>query len=168
MKQFLKITKTKITIIISFIALSFIWNWIALNYIITNNFDFVIVVPVLLLVSIILGFYFFACLATYLVEKKEKTTLSFYESKQFLKITRTKIVITISLVALSFAWQWMVESINSTNMHHIAPLPSIVFSILKPYFFTCVAVYLVDKHFERQKETEKRIETLEGQLKEKA
>ena len=163
MKQFFKITKTKINILFTFLALSFIWGRIVLDSIISNivlgNKEYYIqtVVPALFLIFIILEFYLFACLAIYLIEKKGKTVLSFSGLKRFLKITKTKIIITISLVVLSFVWQLIftilygkiISRIGFENvgyyMNHIFPIPFYILFILKFYLFTCVAVYLVER-----------------------
>jgi len=81
MKQFLKITKTKIKIFFVFLALSFIWGKMtsALYGVIINMVGFenlehynenIFQIPFLMLVF--LEFYFFACLAVYLVRKEKK------------------------------------------------------------------------------------------------
>ena len=166
MKQFLKITKTKINILFAFLALSFVFGKITsvLYVAIINKISFenmehytgsIFQIPFLVLLFI--EFYLFACLAIYLVKKDKKITLSFSELKQFLKITKTKIIITISLVVLSFVWQLIfailygkiVNRIGFENieyyMDNVFPVPFYILFILKFYFFTCVAVYLVKK-----------------------
>lgn len=164
MKQFLKITKTKINILFTFLVLSFVWGRIILDSIIANDFVFEnkeyyiqTVAPVLFFIFIVLEFYLFACLAVYLVKKDKKAVLSFIKLKQFLKITKTKIVITISLIVLSFIWKLIfailygkiVSRIGFENieyyMDYILPMPFYILFILKFYLFTCVAVYLIER-----------------------
>jgi len=166
MKQFLKITKTKINILFAFLALSFVFGKIIsvlyvaiINKINSESLEHytgnIFQIPFLVLLFI--EFYFFACLAIYLVKKDKKITLSFSELKQFLKITKTKIIITISLIALSFVWKFIfailygaiINKIGFENVKyytdHIFSIPFYILLILKFYLFTCVAVYLIER-----------------------
>ena len=166
MKQFLKITKTKINILFAFLALSFVFGKItsALYVAIINKISFenlehytgnIFQIPFFILLFI--EFYLFACLAVYLVKKDKKITLSFFKLKQFLKITKTKTVITLSLITFSFIWQLIfsiiygkiLSRIGFENieyyMDYIFPIPFYILFILKFYLFTCVAVYLIER-----------------------
>ena len=164
MKQFFKITKIKINIFFSFLVVSFIWSRIVLDNIIINklvfeNREYYLekVVPVLFLIFIIIEFYLFAFLTIYLIKKDKKIILSFLELKQFLKISKTKIVITVSLIILSFVWGIMMSTlyggiINKIGfenieyyMDYIFPVPFYILFLLKLYLFVCLAVYLVEK-----------------------
>ena len=62
------------------------------------------------------------------------------------------------------AFEWLGDEPTTTNVSGAG----LIILVIILFGGSLVAVYLVDKHFERQKETEKRIETMERQLKEQA
>ena len=86
MNQFLKITKTKIKIILSFFVLHFLFSILfnILHRIFISNtrseeelmFLFQYILPVPFFALTILKFYLFACLAIYFINKAEKTKLN--------------------------------------------------------------------------------------------
>ena len=166
MKQFLKITKTKINIFLAFLALSFIWGRmtavlygaiiykISLGNLYPHN-ENIFQIPFLVLLFV--EFYLLACLAVYFVKKDKKITLSFSKVKQFLKTSKIKTVITFSLIIFSFIWQLIFSIIygkilirigfeNIENyMDYIFSIPFYILFILKFYILVCLAVYLVEK-----------------------
>jgi len=163
MKQFLKITKTKVSIFLVFLAVSFVWGsvmGILYRVVIkagSENLEYYNIFQVLSLMLLFIEFYFFACITIYLIEKNKKIVVSFSELKQFLKISKIKIIVTFSLIILSFAWAMMTaylyralfDIISFENIEyyidHVFPVPFYILSILKFYLFTCLAVYLVEK-----------------------
>ncbi len=78
MNQFLKITKTKISIFLVFLALSFVWGSItgilyrAVIKASSESLEYYNIFQVLFLMLLFIKFYFFACLAVYLAEKNKK------------------------------------------------------------------------------------------------
>ncbi len=165
MKQFLKITKTKINIFFVFLALSFVWGSVtgilyrAIIKAGSENPEYYAgnIFQIIFLILLFMEFYLFSSFAIYLIKKEKKIILSVSELKQFLKISKTKIAITFSLIILSFTWATMIaylyrailNSVGFENteyyMDHVFPIPFYILSILKFYLFTCLAVYLTGK-----------------------
>ena len=165
MKQFLKITRTKINIAISFIVLSFVWSRVVLNSIIASNFIFENkecymekIAPALFLIFIILEFYIFSCLAIYFAKKKKKTILSFFKLNQFLKLTKIKIKIVFCFFVLSFLFSVLFGILNRALIvsamsdeelffliQYVLPIPCFILTALKFYLFACLAIYLIGK-----------------------
>ncbi|MEA1937360.1 MAG: hypothetical protein U9N04_04600 [Patescibacteria group bacterium] len=165
MKQFLKITRTKINIVISFMVLSFIWSKVVLDGIIASNFIFENkecymeeIAPALFFIFIILEFYIFSCFAIYFVKKKKKIILSFFKLNQFLKPTKTKMKMMLYFFVLSFLFSMLfsifnraliVSAISKEKLYfliqYVLPIPCFILTVLKFYLFACLAVYFVGK-----------------------
>ncbi|MBW6441111.1 hypothetical protein K0B03_03715 [Patescibacteria group bacterium] len=117
--------------------------------------ELILQIPVLLI--FILNFYLFSCVAMALIEKEKKITLSFYELKQFLKISKTKIIISFNFIIFSFIWQVVVSALYSQVVRQIGfenmiyytenvfPIIFFILLLLKLYLFVCIAGYLVEK-----------------------
>ena len=83
LKRFLKITKTKINILFTFLVLSFIWKIMIailygkiINRIGFENVEYYMdyILPIPFYILFILKFYLFTCVVVYLVEKRKKQT----------------------------------------------------------------------------------------------
>jgi len=164
MNQFLKITKTKISIFLVFLALSFVWGSVtrilyrAVLKASSENLEYYYIFQVLSLILLFIEFYFFACFTVYLIAKNKKLVLSFFELKQFLKISKTKANITFSLIVLFSVWTIMTtylfraifDSVGFENTEYyidsVFPVLLYVLATLKFYLFTCLAVYLAGKN----------------------
>jgi len=77
MRQFLKITKAKISIFLVFLALSFVWGSVtgilyrAVIKASSESLEYYNIFQVLSLILFFVKFYLFTCLAVYLIEKKK-------------------------------------------------------------------------------------------------